>query len=44
MTNTKIIEMTGQLCFLNNTAALTLIPMHLTSWYFALFISCDWYG
>lgn len=34
--------MTGQLCFPDNTPALTLIPMRLTSWCFALFISCDW--
>lgn len=39
---TGIIEMTGQLCFPDNTAAPSLIPMCLTSWCFALFISSDW--
>lgn len=42
MKNTRIIEMTGQLCFVDNSAALTLIPVRLTSWCFALLISCDW--
>lgn len=41
MSKTGIIEMTGQPCFEDNTAAPELIPMRLISCFVALFISCD---
>lgn len=34
--------MTGQLCFVHNTAALWLIRTRLTSCFCTLFTSCDW--